>query len=59
LAAYDALPENEKEEASRASATLRLQVSGSAPLPESIKKRWDEEVGGGQVLLERYGMTET
>jgi hypothetical protein len=28
-------------------------------LPESIKKRWDEEVGGGQILLERYGMTET
>jgi malonyl-CoA/methylmalonyl-CoA synthetase len=37
---------------------MRLQVSGSAPLPESIKQRWDGGVGGGQVLIERYGMTE-
>ncbi|GHJ85514.1 hypothetical protein NliqN6_1916 [Naganishia liquefaciens] len=59
ISAYDALPESEKEAASAASASLRLQVSGSAPLPESVKRRWDEEVGGGQVLLERYGMTET
>jgi malonyl-CoA/methylmalonyl-CoA synthetase len=31
-------------------------VSGSAPLPESILKRWQEI--SGHVLLERYGMTE-
>lgn len=59
LSAYDALSEAERREASRASARLRLQVSGSAPLPEGVKRRWDEEVGGGQILLERYGMTET
>ncbi|KAI5450739.1 hypothetical protein NCC49_002747 [Naganishia albida] len=59
ISAYDALPAAEKAEASRASARLRLQVSGSAPLPENVKRRWDHDVGGGQVLLERYGMTET
>ncbi len=31
-------------------------VSGSAPLPESILRRWKEI--SGHTLLERYGMTE-
>lgn len=47
--------------ATKGSASLRLQVSGSAPLPVSVKAAWERPggVGGGQVLLERYGMTET
>ncbi|KAI8898647.1 hypothetical protein BC833DRAFT_589015, partial [Globomyces pollinis-pini] len=35
---------------------LRLCISGSASLPISIKKEWADITG--QVLLERYGMTE-
>lgn len=35
---------------------LRLMVSGSAALPVSVLERWRELTG--QVLLERYGMTE-
>lgn len=47
--------------ASKASGALRLEVSGSAPLPVSVKATWEADggVGGGQVLIERYGMTET
>lgn len=36
---------------------LRLMVSGSAALPPSLHERWLRLTG--QVLLERYGMTET
>lgn len=36
---------------------LRLMVSGSAALPASVFEKWKEV--SGQVLLERYGMTET
>ncbi len=35
---------------------MRLMVSGSAALPASIHKEWSDLTG--QVLLERYGMTE-
>lgn len=35
---------------------LRLMVSGSAALPVSVFEKWREV--SGQVLLERYGMTE-
>jgi malonyl-CoA/methylmalonyl-CoA synthetase len=35
---------------------MRLNVSGSAACPESLFHRWEELTG--QVLLERYGMTE-
>jgi malonyl-CoA/methylmalonyl-CoA synthetase len=41
----------------RGFAGLRLMVSGSAALPASLHRRWAELTG--QVLLERYGMTET
>ena len=37
--------------------TMRLNVSGSAALPTPTKKAW-AELSGGNVLLERYGMTE-
>lgn len=41
----------------RGFANLRLMVSGSAALPASLHRRWADLTG--QVLLERYGMTET
>ncbi|RAH75758.1 acetyl-CoA synthetase-like protein [Aspergillus japonicus CBS 114.51] len=47
-----------QEAAARAGAqALRLVVSGSAALPTPIKKKF-AACSGGQVLLERYGMTE-
>ncbi|MBI2572044.1 MAG: AMP-binding protein [Candidatus Schekmanbacteria bacterium] len=36
--------------------TVRLMVSGSAALPVGVLRKWRELTG--QVLLERYGMTE-
>ncbi|KAL9614517.1 MAG: hypothetical protein Q9167_000967 [Letrouitia subvulpina] len=36
---------------------LRLNISGSAALPTPIKEAWNM-LSGGNVLLERYGMTE-
>lgn len=36
---------------------LRLNFSGSAALPTPIKSAW-EKISSGNVLLERYGMTE-
>ena len=36
---------------------MRLNISGSAALPTPIKSAWTE-LSGGNVLLERYGMTE-
>lgn len=41
---------------SAAAARLRLMVSGSAALPETLFRRWRE--ASGHDLLERYGMTE-
>lgn len=38
------------------SQMIRLMMSGSAALPESIHRRWYEITG--HDLLERYGMTE-
>lgn len=50
----------ELQEASRKALTpenMRLNISGSAALPTPIKKAW-ADLSGGNVLLERYGMTE-
>jgi malonyl-CoA/methylmalonyl-CoA synthetase len=41
----------------RGFANMRLMVSGSAALPAGLHRQW--EALTGQVLLERYGMTET
>lgn len=38
-------------------ASMRLFVSGSAPLLEETHRRWHERTG--HAILERYGMTET
>lgn len=59
LAAHAKLSPDEQQAASEASSRMRLQVSGSAPLPAHVKEQWDGRVGGKQLLLERYGMTET
>ncbi|KAL3457933.1 hypothetical protein BJX64DRAFT_238415 [Aspergillus heterothallicus] len=48
------------QEAARKAASpehLRLNVSGSAPLPTPTKNQW-KDISYGNVLLERYGMTE-
>jgi malonyl-CoA/methylmalonyl-CoA synthetase len=37
--------------------SMRLNISGSAALPTPTKAAWTE-LSGGNVLLERYGMTE-
>lgn len=36
---------------------LRLNISGSAALPTPTKKAW-QDLSNGNILLERYGMTE-
>ena len=41
----------------RGFAKMRLMVSGSAALPAGLHRQWQALTG--QVLLERYGMTET
>lgn len=51
-------PEDEKLKATEACKQFRVMVSGSAPLPSSQKVLF-EKISGGQVLLERYGMSET
>ncbi|ATY63184.1 2-succinylbenzoate-ligase [Cordyceps militaris] len=38
-------------------ANLRVNISGSAALPTPVKAAW-AALSGGNVLLERYGMTE-
>jgi Acyl-CoA synthetases (AMP-forming)/AMP-acid ligases II len=40
-----------------AAASMRLFISGSAPLLEDTHRRWQERTG--HAILERYGMTET
>lgn len=59
LNTYDKLPIPTKEAVKKALApeNLRLNISGSAALPTPTKKAW-KELSGGNVLLERYGMTE-
>lgn len=54
--AWDTADAERRERLSQACASLRLMVSGSAPLPVSTFQRWKEI--SGHTLLERYGMTE-
>jgi len=55
-AAFDAAAPTEQARMREACRGFRLMVSGSAALPVSLLERWREI--SGQVLLERYGMTE-
>jgi malonyl-CoA/methylmalonyl-CoA synthetase len=56
IAAWDAAKPLEQRAWSEGCRRLRLMVSGSAALPVRTLERWREI--SGQVLLERYGMTE-
>lgn len=56
IQAIDAAGEEDRAAIVSAFRRLRLMVSGSAALPESVHARWSELTG--QRLLERYGMTE-
>jgi malonyl-CoA/methylmalonyl-CoA synthetase len=53
---WDDAPEALRAKMSEGARHCRLMVSGSAALPVSVLGRW--EGISGQVLLERYGMTE-
>ncbi|KAK7416322.1 hypothetical protein QQX98_005266 [Neonectria punicea] len=59
LTSYKSLTPNAKEAARTATSPehMRVAISGSAALPTPIKSAW-RELSRGNVLLERYGMTE-
>jgi malonyl-CoA/methylmalonyl-CoA synthetase len=57
IQAWEQADSQRREAWSAAARGLRLMVSGSAALPETVLARWREITG--HVLLERYGMTET
>jgi acyl-CoA synthetase (AMP-forming)/AMP-acid ligase II len=59
LQTHDALPDETKIAIKEATnpKNLRLNISGSAALPTPTKDAWTK-LTGGNVLLERYGMTE-
>ncbi len=56
IAAWHACEPARQVELSAGCHALRLMVSGSAALPVSLLEEWQSI--SGQVLLERYGMTE-
>ncbi|MDQ3468794.1 MAG: acyl-CoA synthetase, partial [Actinomycetota bacterium] len=56
IAAWEQVEAPTQSPWSAGAGTARLMVSGSAALPVSTLDRWREITG--QVLLERYGMTE-
>jgi acyl-CoA synthetase (AMP-forming)/AMP-acid ligase II len=59
LATFPSLPSETQRAAKKAISPqiLRLNISGSAALPTPTKNAWTE-LSSGNVLLERYGMTE-
>ncbi|VBB71602.1 Putative short-chain-fatty-acid--CoA ligase [Podospora comata] len=59
LSSFKTLPEDLQEPAREAisPAHLRLTISGSAALPTPIKRAW-ADLSKGNILLERFGMTE-
>jgi len=56
IEAIEAMPINQREKVVAGFRAMRLMVSGSAALLESVHQKWTQMTG--QVLLERYGMTE-
>ncbi len=56
IAYWESLPTPEQEALTAVMKTFRLMVSGSAALPVTVMEKWGRV--SGQVLLERYGMTE-
>lgn len=59
MSTFPNLPSHIQDAAKEAIApkNLRLNISGSAALPAPTKRAWTE-LSHGNVLLERYGMTE-
>jgi malonyl-CoA/methylmalonyl-CoA synthetase len=59
MSIWDDLPPKIKENSRQAisKSNLRLNMAGSAALPTPLKNAWTE-ASDGNVLLERYGMTE-
>ena len=59
LATFSSLPPETQTAAKKgiAPSNLRLNISGSAALPTPTRAAWTE-LSSGNVLLERYGMTE-
>ncbi|MEI8110029.1 MAG: acyl-CoA synthetase [Chitinophagia bacterium] len=53
---WETLPTDQQSLAYTAMSKLRLMVCGSAALPVSVMEKWASI--SGQLLLERYGMTE-
>ncbi|RMG68704.1 MAG: long-chain fatty acid--CoA ligase [Calditrichaeota bacterium] len=53
---WESVPAEQQQALSAAGRKFRLMVSGSAALPVQVFRRWQDITG--QVLLERYGMTE-
>lgn len=56
IARWEAAPEATREAWSAGARRARLMMCGSAALPVHVLARWQEITG--QVLLERYGLTE-
>jgi malonyl-CoA/methylmalonyl-CoA synthetase len=56
IAAWEAADAEHRAELTAACRRMRLMVSGSAALPVSTLRRWEQI--SGHTLLERYGMTE-
>lgn len=56
IAHWDEAGPDERATFTRAAGALRLMVCGSAALPVPVFEKW--HAVSGQVLLERYGMTE-
>lgn len=56
IASYESRSAEEQEQLTAAMKKFRLMVSGSAALPVTVMEKW--KTISGQVLLERYGMTE-
>jgi len=52
----DTLDENERQKISDGFKAMRLNISGSAACPVKLFNQWKDLTG--QILLERYGMTE-
>ncbi|ORX55041.1 AMP-dependent synthetase and ligase [Hesseltinella vesiculosa] len=56
IAIYKAAPSNDQQRYRKSCNQFRFMVSGSASLPTPMREEWERI--SGQVLLERYGMTE-
>jgi malonyl-CoA/methylmalonyl-CoA synthetase len=56
IASWEASATDVRRHRANGARAVRLMMSGSAALPSGILERWREITG--QVLLERYGMTE-